>query len=123
LRVGFDFHNALDSWPNQITNLMRRHKYYGDYVCVISAVGHRRKGTVASQVLDLTVYVDDVYEVAFQHPSQSPELKLQQASASRLDVFYDDREDVCNLLTSHGILCFRVPRLVKMSDVQSDKEM
>src|SRR5580698_2807282 len=116
MRVGFDFHNVLDAWPNQVTDLMRRHKYYGDYVCVLSAVGRNRKGTVAEQVHAYTVYVDDIYEAAFSNSRESPMLKTAAAVALKLNVFYDDRQDVCDEMTSQGILCFKVPRLVKMSD-------
>lgn len=123
MRVGFDFHNVLDAWPNQIVNLMMRHKNYGDYVCVLSAVGRNRKGTVAEQVYTYTPYVDDIYEVAFQNPRQSPQLKVAQAKALNLHIFYDDRQDVCDAMTEAGILCFKVPRLIKMSDVESDAVM
>jgi acid phosphatase class B len=123
MKVGFDFHNVLDAYPNQITDLMLRHKYYGDKVYVISAVGRNRKGTVAEQVHALTVYVDGIYEVAFTNPRQSPQLKVAQALELKLDIFYDDRQDVVDAMVEAGILCFKVPRLVKMSDIQSDKDM
>lgn len=123
MRVGFDFHNVLDAWPNHITNLMLRHINYGDYVCVISAVGRGRKGTVADQVHSYTPYVDAIFEVAFQYPGQSPQLKVAQAKALNLHIFYDDRQDVCDAMTEAGILCFKVPRLIKMSDVESDAVM
>jgi hypothetical protein len=123
MRVGFDFHNVLDAYPNQIVNLMQRHREHGDYVCVISAVGGpRRKGTIPEAVWALDPYVDGVFEVVFSHPSMYPSIKVEQALAIKLDLFYDDRQDVCDAMNEAGILCFKVPRLVKMSDVESDKE-
>jgi acid phosphatase class B len=123
VRVGFDYHNVLDAWPNQIVNLMRRHISYGDKVYVISAIGPKRKGTIMEQVLSYTPYVDGVYEVAFRHPREAPALKTAQAKALDLHIFYDDRQDVVDAMVKEGILAFKVPRLDKTSDIQSDDIM
>jgi hypothetical protein len=37
-------------------------------------------------------------------------LKLAKCRELGIEVFYDDREDVCRLLSRHGILALRVPR-------------
>jgi hypothetical protein len=51
-----------------------------------------------------------VHEVVFRHPRESPVLKLAKCQELGIEVFYDDREDVCRLLNRNGILAFRVPR-------------
>jgi hypothetical protein len=48
--------------------------------------------------------------VVFRHPKESPQLKLAKCVELGIQVFYDDREDVCRLLNQHGILALRVPR-------------
>jgi hypothetical protein len=37
-----------------------------------------------------------------------------------ITVFYDDREDVCRVLTKHGILAMQVSRKDKRSDVSAE---
>jgi hypothetical protein len=43
-------------------------------------------------------------------PRESPHLKLAKCQELGIEVFYDDRDDVCRMLNKHGILAMRVPR-------------
>src|SRR5919202_2155482 len=88
---------------------MTLHDLAGDRVHVVSAVGQQRAGTVEAEVRAITT-VPEVHEVVFHHPSQSPQLKLAKCRELGIELFYDDREDVCRLLSRHGILAMRVPR-------------
>lgn len=119
MRVGFDFHNVLDAYPQQmgwLTGLIPE----TNYTCVISAIGPRRKGTVAKQVEDLWISVDDVFEVIFKNVRDSPALKTMKALALNLDMFFDDRQDVCDAMNAAGILCFKVPRIGNLSDIAAE---
>ena len=107
--VGFDYWQVLSHYPAEIAHLMAVHDLVGDRVHVISAVGQHRAGTVEAEVRAITT-VPEVHEVVFAHPSQSPALKLAKCRELGIEVFYDDREDVCRLLSRHGILAMRVPR-------------
>jgi acid phosphatase class B len=122
MRIGFDFHNVLDAYPNHIANLMLRHQEYGDYVCVISAIGPRRVGTI-QPLVDTYIHSVPAFEVVFKHPRDAPMLKTRKALDLNLDLFYDDRSDVVKTMNDSGILCFQVPRIVQMSDEQSDSTM
>ena len=107
--VGFDYWQVLSHYPDQVAHLMEVHAAAGDTVHVVSAIGVGRIGTVEAEVRALTV-VPDVHEVVFRHPRESPVLKLAKCRELGIEVFYDDREDVCRLLSRHGILALRVPR-------------
>jgi acid phosphatase class B len=107
--VGFDYWQVLSHWPDQVTHLIEVHRRAGDQVHVISAVGPARAGTVEDEVRRLSS-VPDVHEVVFRSPRESPYLKLAKCRELGVEVFYDDREDVCRLLAEHGILALRVPR-------------
>ena len=107
--VGFDYWQVLSHWPDQIAHLIDVHERAGDRVHVISAIGAGRTGTVEADVRRLSA-VPTVHEVVFRHPRESPYLKLAKCRELGVEVFYDDREDVCRVLAEHGILALRVPR-------------
>ena len=107
--VGFDYWHVLSHYPTQIGHLIALHAAAGDEVHVVSAIGHGRIGTVEAEVRAVTD-VPTVHEVVFDHTRESPELKLAKCAELGIEVFYDDREDVCRLLAANGILAFRVPR-------------
>lgn len=107
--VGFDYWQVLSHYPAEIVHLMELHDLAGDRVHVVSAVGRNRAGTVEAEVRAVTP-VPEVHEVVFAHASQSPQLKLAKCRELGIELFYDDRDDVCRLLSRHGILAMRVPR-------------
>jgi acid phosphatase class B len=107
--VGFDYWHVLSHYPTQIGHLIALHAAAGDEVHVVSAIGRGRVGTVEAEVRVVTD-VPTVHEVVFSHPRESPELKLAKCFELGIELFYDDREDVCRLLSANGILAFRVPR-------------
>jgi hypothetical protein len=79
-------------------------------VHIISAIGKGRSGTIASEVAGLGIPNSGVHEVIFRQPGESPRLKLAKCVELGIQVFYDDREDVCRLLNQHGILALHVLR-------------
>ena len=107
--VGFDYWQVLSHYPEQIRHLIELHAGAGDTVHVVSAIGTGRIGTVEAEVRAVTG-IPDVHEVVFRHPRESPVLKLAKCQELGIEVFYDDRDDVCRLLTKNGILALRVTR-------------
>jgi acid phosphatase class B len=85
------------------------HHRAGDEVHVISAIGRSRIGTVEQEVRAITPQ-GTVHEVVFRDPRESPFLKLAKCQELGIEVFYDDRDDVCRVLNKHGILALRVTR-------------
>ena len=107
--VGFDYWQVLSHWPEQMRHLIEVHERAGDEVHVVSALGRRRYGTVEREVRRISP-VPAVHEVVFEHSREAPELKLAKCQELGIELFYDDRDDVCRMLTTHGILGLRVPR-------------
>ena len=118
--VGFDYWNVLSHYPRQSAHLIAVHEAAGDEVHVISAIGRGRLGTVEAEVRAISA-TPVVHEVVFAHARESPELKLAKCFELGIEVFYDDREDVCRLLASNGILALRVPRGGRTGDVESER--
>ena len=120
--VGFDFHNVLDLHPQMIDLLwvFVRDEYE---VHIISAVGPKRAGTIAGEVDKiLGPHAQDiqVHEVVFRHPRESPILKAELARLLGIEIFFDDRADVCEAMNHEGILCLQVPRKSVLSDIEAD---
>ncbi|MET4003902.1 acid phosphatase class B [Arthrobacter sp. UYCu511] len=109
--VGFDYWQVISHYPTYFRELAMMHLENGDEVVVISAVGHRRVGTIAT-ALTVLGFPNSVrvHEVVFDSPAQSPELKLAKCKELGVQVFYDDRDDVCRLLNRNDILAMRVTR-------------
>ena len=76
----------------------------------MSAVGKDRAGTVEASVRKLGFTDIKVHEVVFGGPSESPELKLKKCQELGIEMFFDDRDDVCRLLNKNGIVAMRVTR-------------
>ena len=108
--VGFDYWQVISHYPEYFKHLMEMHVLEADVVHIVSAVGKERAGTVEAAVRELGFVWPKVHEVVFDHPNQSPELKLAKCLELGITVFYDDRDDVCRLLNKNGILAMRVTR-------------
>jgi hypothetical protein len=109
VKVGFDYWQVLSHYPEQFKTLANSLLCAGHQVYALSAVGKNRAGTVEGEVRELGLDIP-VYEVIFDDTRQSPELKLAKCQELGIEMFFDDREDVCRLLNQHGILAVRVMR-------------
>ncbi|WP_407107269.1 hypothetical protein [Rhodococcus aetherivorans] len=109
--VGFDYWQVISHYPDYFRQLADMHREAGWKVVIISAVGDRTAGTVEADVRRLGFSSSvPVHEVKFNHPRESPELKLAKCKELGVSVFYDDRDDVCALLQANGIMTLRVTR-------------
>lgn len=132
--VGFDYWNVISHHPKHIAYLMQSAEYgsmmLSDtpwHVRVISAVGKARAGTVEKEVdAVLKPYISRkfyrVHEVVFNKPSESPQLKLELCRKLGVEMFFDDRQDVCDLLNANGILAFKVPRKENKTDIEAEQK-
>jgi len=112
MKVGFDYWQVVSHYPQYFSQLAMAHRENGSEIVIISAVGKDRVGTVQAEIDKIGTFSNavKVYEVVFDNPAESPELKLAKCLELGVTVFYDDRDDVCRLLNKHGILAMRVTR-------------
>lgn len=123
--VGFDYWQCISHYPKQIGELAMALKHAprlpgeADHeLHVISAIGKTRIGTIEQEVFDKMLKAgfesdelfDGVHEVVFDSPKDSPERKLEKCKELGIEMFFDDRDDVCALLNANGILAMRVTR-------------
>lgn len=111
-RIGFDYWQVLSHYPEEIALLDESLWMNFQETHIISAVGRNRAGSVAKEVLKIMPNYppENIHEVLFTSPKQSPELKLAKCKELGISMFFDDRTDVCDLLNQNGILAFLVPR-------------
>lgn len=62
------------------------------------------------KIMGLAIHPSHIYELLFDDPKESPELKLKKCQELGIEVFYDDRDDVTRLLSKDGILAMQVTR-------------
>lgn len=111
--VGFDYWQVISHYPQEIGLIADGlEEYAGAEIHVISAIGKTRIGTIAKDVQDKwpTFPHTRIHEVVFKKSRESPELKLAKCKELGITMFFDDRQDVCDLLNANGILAFKVPR-------------
>ena len=123
MKIGFDYWQCISHYPDEFRILEDALVMNKNEVVVISAVGSRKVGTVLANVLEAIPDIDDcdVHEVVFKHPRESPQLKLAKCQELGVQMFFDDRKDVCDLLNKHGILAFQVPRKNRGTDIGSEQ--
>lgn len=129
MKVGIDYWQVLSHYPEYFCMLIKQTMSSGsNEVHIISAIGKNRVGTIQSDVdkvlLDngLSAFKPYVHEVVFDRSYKSPEKKLEKCLELGIDVFYDDRGDVCRLLHEHGILTMRVTRIDgRNNDIQAER--
>lgn len=111
-KVGFDYWQVLSHYPEEIALLDESLWMNFQETHIISAVGRNRAGSVAKEVLKIIPKYppENIHEVLFTSPKQSPELKLAKCKELGISMFFDDRTDVVDLLNANGILAFLVPR-------------
>jgi len=113
MKIGFDYWQVLSHYPEQCGYMISAFISEGAELHVISAVGggHTPESVVeAVQRLNYPFAVENIHTVVFDHPRQSPELKVAKAKELGLDMFFDDRDDVCKAMNSEGIMAMRVTR-------------
>ena len=94
MKIGFDYWNVLSHYPYLLTKLILRLDTMPDTeIHVISAIGKTRVGTIRNDVFKAIssigymnpheiIPVQNIHEVVFDSPKESPELKLAKCKDS-----------------------------------------
>lgn len=112
-RIGFDYWQVLSHFKDECSFMTSAFISEGAELHVISAVGgnHTPDSVVeAVQRLQYPFKPENIHTVVFDHPSESPALKVAKAVELGLDMFFDDRDDVCRAMNKAGIMAMRVTR-------------
>ena len=131
MKVGFDYWQVISHFPNEVAEMLLSFVNSGVEVHIISAIGKNRIGTIQADVeksFEESNYIVEMYdytvhEVVFDRAYQSPELKLAKCRELGLNIFFDDRDDVCRELNKNGIMACRVTRKDNSTyDLQAERD-
>ena len=111
--IGFDFYKTLSAYPRKFRTLISSYISEGHHIVVISALSDR------SDVENYTRHMKDflaqhnltyheLQVVVFHDDQEIPDVKLEACKEKGVEVYYDDREDVCQKLNENDILAFKV---------------
>lgn len=106
--VGFDYWNTISQNVNLFSSLASSIISEGGKVYIISAVGSVRIQTTQAAIEQLGIPNDGIILCEFKHPSEAPQLKLAVCQSYGIQMFFDDRRDICELLNKNGILACNV---------------
>lgn len=115
MNIGFDYYHTLtdDHRMIEMVKLLGYHNLY-----LISAYGDRQmeKGNYLDTLKGfleengITKYFNEIVPIYFEYPEQIAELKLEACQDWNIDMFFDDRLDVCEKLRANGILALQYTR-------------
>lgn len=116
MKIGIDYWNTLTAYPEYFDQLCHGYRLLGFEVHIISAIGKSRQGTIQAEIDDgYKICYTAVHEVVFDTHNTTPGLKLAKCQELGITVFYDDRQDVVDLLNANGILAFKVPPRINIA--------
>jgi hypothetical protein len=123
MKIGFDYWNVISHYPHQMALLSNAASRKED-IHVISAIGKNRVDTIVGDVKKLWPSIDEknIHGVVFKSSKESPELKLAKCKELGIQIFLDDRQDVCDLLNANGILALKVPRKENKTDIEAERK-
>jgi hypothetical protein len=111
--VGLDFYKTISAHPKEFRALASSLTSELNDVIVISAVGkssnlenykrHVREFLETHHISYKTLHI-----VQFEKDEEIPQLKLEACQKWKVQMYFDDREDVCKKLSENGIVSLRV---------------
>lgn len=105
--VGLDFYGTIQEKPAQFWDLAEA-LLPDNEVHIVTAVKEENLERVAMDVHDSKISYSSLNPLIFEDYAEVPLLKLQACQDLNIELFIDDRADVCELLKKNGILALCV---------------
>jgi hypothetical protein len=114
MKVGIDYWNTITKAPELFINLASSLISEGHEVHVISAVGNARAPQTAKDIEAVGIPNTAVHVVTNPEgvtgTKNFPNVKLEKCKELGIDMMFDDRKDICELLNANGILALQVTK-------------
>lgn len=111
MKVGFDWGGVLDTHGKQLSELATAMKLNGHEIYIVSAINSGEEERRIQQVEELMPDICiEIITLVAEHQNQPLE-KLKIVLDKKIDMFFDDRSDICELLQNYGVLAFTVPKV------------
>lgn len=110
--LGFDYFKTISTHPKETTYIAKAVKLLFCEVYVITAVSQHMtleeyKYQVEHNLRNIGFPYNKIIYVQFEDQLKIPELKLKACQELGINIFFDDRKDVCEALAKHGIVAFQ----------------
>ena len=111
--IGLDFYKTISAFPKFFRNLASSLISEKNTVIIISAVGkssdlENYKRHIREFLGTHRIPFNSLHICQFDDDKEIPQLKLESCRTHKVDVYFDDREDVCEKLHENGIIAMRV---------------
>lgn len=111
--IGLDFYKTISAYPKVFRILASSLTSEQHKVIIISAVGNSaNKENYTRHVRKFLkthkITYDSLHIVQFENDEEIPQLKLEACQTHKVQVYFDDRSDVCEILHKNGIVAMRV---------------
>lgn len=113
MKIGFDFYKTISAYPKVFRELASSLTSEGNEIVVISAVGKSSdKDNYTRHVREFLethgITYKSLHIVQFDKDEEIPQLKLEACKTHGVEVYFDDRLDVCTKLHENGVISMRV---------------
>jgi hypothetical protein len=108
--VGFDYWQTITRDPWLFGDLASAIISEGGEVHIISAVGRNGVERAEKGITECGVPYTAYHIVVWESHEDAPQLKLDKCNELNIQMFFDDRLDICELLNLNGILACNLLR-------------
>ncbi len=116
---GFDYYHTLTDQPKVMSTLVSSLISEGHQIYIISARGKSDKATMENYRNSIIQFCNHHHItwhkleiVPFESDFRIPDAKLAVCKRLGVQAYFDDRQDVCEILRAEGIISFQVHRVV-----------
>ena len=107
---GFDYWKTLSHHKKSLMPLIQALVLAGHKVYVISACGLDRKESTPKKIREMNLPAEVLIEMCYwENQLDAPKLKYEKCKELGVNLFFDDRQDICKYLSERGISCFQSP--------------
>lgn len=106
--IGIDYWNTATQNPAFFAALATAIRAQGGKVYIITAVGAKRAETNVAEVEKLGIPNDGIHQVIFTKDKKAPELKADKCVELGIELFIDDRRDICEAIFARGIMACNI---------------
>ena len=110
--IGIDYWKTITAHPKFFKSFVEIMQSDGHSVYLISAYNQKRSGIsykeqIKRECAEYKIDFDRIVVVGFKSDDQNPEVKLKTCLDLGVEIFFDDRPDVCELLAKNNIVTFQ----------------
>jgi hypothetical protein len=120
--LGIDYWNTATQNPAFFAALAHAIRAQGGKVYIITAVGAKRAETNTGEVEKLGIPNDGIHQVIFTKDKKAPQLKADKCVELGIELFIDDRRDICEAIFARGIMACNIIKPAQGGIVKPGKD-